>query len=237
MEKTILVVDDDPELGHLLHDYFCDWGYHVLLACDGNQMRDQLADNQIDLVVLDFMLPGEDGFALCRALRADSDIPVLMLTANGDEMNRIIGLEMGADDYINKPFNPRELLARVKNIMRRTGEAGDARLQKKAKKLYFSGWVLDLDAHHLVDADEVVVPLSSGEFKLLKALTENPNRVLTRDQLMDIISSREAGPFDRTIDVLISRLRRRLGNDEEQPLIRTIRSEGYMLVSRVERRA
>ena len=237
MEKTILVVDDDPELGHLLHDYFSAWGYEVLLAHDGSQMREQLKDNQIDLIVLDFMLPGEDGFALCRELRAGSDMPVLMLTANGDEMNRIIGLEMGADDYINKPFNPRELLARVKNILRRTGDAGDTRLQKNARNLYFSGWILDLDARHLVDADDVVVSLSSGEFKLLKALTENPNRVLTRDQLMDVMSSREAGPFDRTIDVMISRLRRRLGNDEEQPLIRTIRSEGYMLVSRVERRA
>lgn len=236
MDKTILVVDDDPELGQLLHDYFSDWGYHVLLACDGNQMREQFKDNQIDLVILDFMLPGEDGFTLCRTLRATSDLPILMLTANGDEMNRIIGLEMGADDYINKPFNPRELLARVKNIFRRTGESSDTKMQKKARKLYFSGWTLDLDAHHLIDADDVVVPLSSGEFRLLNALAENPNRVLTRDQLMDIISSREAGPFDRTVDVMISRLRRRLGNDEEQPLIRTVRSEGYMLVSRVERR-
>jgi two-component system OmpR family response regulator len=234
MEKAILVVDDDPELGLLLQEYFQDWGYAVLIASNGRRMREQFKTNQIDLVVLDLMLPGEDGFALCRSLRADSSVPILMLTANGDEMNRIIGLEMGADDYITKPFNPRELLARVKNILRRTGDAAEARAH--AKELHFSGWRLDLDARHLIGTDEVVVPLSSGEFRLLRMLAENPNRVLSRDQLMDAISSRAAGPFDRTIDVMISRLRRRLGKDEENPLIRTVRSEGYMLVSSVVRR-
>jgi two-component system OmpR family response regulator len=150
-------------------------------------------------------------------------------------MDRIVGLEMGADDYMHKPFIPRELLARVKNILRRAGEGSNE--QSKASALYFSGWVLDLDARHLVDPAGIVVPLPAGEFRILKLLTENPNRVLSRDQLLDVSSGREAGPFDRTIDVMISRLRRRL-NDEggDTALIKTVRSEGYMLASKVERR-
>jgi two-component system OmpR family response regulator len=234
MDKKILVVDDDPELGQLLHDYFGGWGYNVLLAGDGSQMWEQLGKHSVDLAILDLMLPGEDGLALCRNLRAKSAIPILMLTASGDEMNRIIGLEMGADDYIHKPFIPRELLARVKNILRRTNEAGVTSTPPKA--LHFSGWILDLNAHHLIDAAGVIVSLSSGEFRLLKTLAENPNRVMSRDQLLEVISSREAGPFDRTIDVMISRLRRRLDDDGEEPLIKTVRSEGYMLVAPVEAR-
>jgi two-component system OmpR family response regulator len=235
MEKKILVVDDDPELRQLLHEYFGGWGYSVLLASDGAQMWEQLAKQPVDLVILDLMLPGEDGLALCRNLRTKSSLPILMLTASGDEVNRIIGLEMGADDYIHKPFIPRELLARVKNILRRSGEAGGS--AAPARELHFATWVLDLNAHHLVDAAGVVVSLSSGEFRLLKALADNPNRVLSRDQLLEVFSNREAAPFDRTIDVMISRLRRRLGDDGEEPLIKTVRNEGYMLVASVERKA
>ena len=235
MDKKILVVDDDPELRQLLHEYFGGWGYNVLLASDGVQMWEQLGKHSVDLVILDLMLPGEDGLALCRALRAKSSMPILMLTASGDEVNRIIGLEMGADDYIHKPFIPRELLARVKNILRRANEAGGS--ATPARALHFATWLLDLNAHHLVDAAGVVISLSSGEFRLLKTLAENPNRVLSRDQLLEVFSNREAGPFDRTIDVMISRLRRRLGDDGEEPLIKTVRNEGYMLVATVERRA
>jgi two-component system OmpR family response regulator len=233
MEKKILVVDDDPELRQLLHEYLGGWGYSVLLASDGVQMREQLAKQSVDLVILDLMLPGEDGLALCRDLRARSALPILMLTASGDEFNRIIGLEMGADDYIHKPFIPRELLARVKNILRRSGDSGSAGVPVKA--LHFANWILDLNAHHLIDANGVVVSLSSGEFRLLKALADHPQRVLSRDQLLEIFSGREAGPFDRTIDVMISRLRRRLGDDGEEPLIKTVRNEGYMLAAHVER--
>jgi two-component system OmpR family response regulator len=234
MEKKILVVDDDPELRQLLHEYFGGWGYSVLLASDGAQMWEQLGKHTIDLVILDLMLPGEDGLALCRSLRTKSAMPVLMLTASGDEVNRIIGLEMGADDYIHKPFIPRELLARVKNIMRRAGEAGG--VASPARALHFATWILDLNAHHLIDSAGVVVSLSSGEFRLLKTLADNPNRVLSRDQLLEVFSNREAAPFDRTIDVMISRLRRRLRDDGEEPLIKTVRNEGYMLVTSVERR-
>jgi two-component system, OmpR family, response regulator len=235
MEKKILVVDDDPELRQLLHEYFGGWGYSVLLASDGAQMWEHLAKQSVDLVILDLMLPGEDGLMLCRNLRAKSSLPILMLTASGDEVNRIIGLEMGADDYIHKPFIPRELLARVKNILRRANESGG--VAAPAKELHFATWILDLNAHHLVDAAGVVVSLSSGEFRLLKVLADNPNRVLSRDQLLEVFSNREAAPFDRTIDVMISRLRRRLNDDGEEPLIKTVRNEGYMLVATVERRA
>jgi two-component system OmpR family response regulator len=235
MEKTILVVDDDAELRQLLLEYLRDRDYTVLLADGGVQMREQLAQNKVDLVILDLMLPGEDGLSLCRNLRAQSATPILMLTARGDEMDRIVGLEMGADDYLHKPFIPRELLARVKNILRRVGEGNGN--HDGAHALHFSGWTLDLDARHLVDHAGVVVPLPAGEFRILKVLAENPNRVLSRDQLLDVSSGREAGPFDRTIDVMISRLRRRLHDEGgEAALIKTVRSEGYMLTSKVERR-
>jgi len=219
----------------LLFEYFGERGFSVLLADGGTQMWDQLANHQVDLVILDLMLPGEDGLTLCRNLRARSATPILMLTARGDEMDRIVGLEMGADDYLHKPFIPRELLARVKNILRRTGEGHPG--QPDSRALHFSGWTLDIDARHLVDETGVVVPLPAGEFRILKTLAENPNRVLSRDQLLDVSSGREAGPFDRTIDVMISRLRRRLNDSSGEPaLIRTVRSEGYMLASKVERK-
>jgi two-component system OmpR family response regulator len=236
MDNTLLIVDDDVELRQLLLEYFSERGFAVLLADGGAQMWEQIKTQQIDLVILDLMLPGEDGLTLCRNLRTQSKTPILMLTARGDEMDRIVGLEMGADDYLHKPFIPRELLARVKNILRRASEGRDDIAQARA--LQFSGWVLDLDARHLVDSAGVVVSLPAGEFRILKVLAENPNRVLSRDQLLDVSSGREAGPFDRTIDVMISRLRRRL-NDEggDSALIKTIRSEGYLLASKVERRA
>jgi two-component system OmpR family response regulator len=235
MDRTILVVDDDAELRQLLFEYFGERGYDVLLADGGAQMWEQVKNNPVDLVILDLMLPGEDGLTLCRNLRTQSTTPILMLTARGDEMDRIVGLEMGADDYLHKPFIPRELLARVKNILRRAGEGHGEYSTPRA--LHFSGWVLDIDARHLVDKTGVVVPLPAGEFRILKTLAENPNRVLSRDQLLDVASGRDAGPFDRTIDVMISRLRRRLGDDGgESALIRTVRSEGYLLASKVERR-
>jgi two-component system OmpR family response regulator len=236
MNNTLLIVDDDPELRQLLLEYFGERDFVVHLADGGEQMWEQIKNHQIDLVILDLMLPGEDGLTLCRNLRTQSKTPILMLTARGDEMDRIVGLEMGADDYLHKPFIPRELLARVKNILRRATEGREE--IANARALQFSGWVLDIDARHLVDATGIVVSLPAGEFRILKMLAENPYRVLSRDQLLDVSSGREAGPFDRTIDVMISRLRRRL-NDEggDSALIKTIRSEGYLLASKVERRA
>ncbi len=177
------------------------------------------------------MLPGDDGLALCRQLRAASDIPVIMLTALDDTEERIVGLEMGADDYLSKPFNPRELLARIKGVLRRVrGEAGSARVVR------FEGWTLNRDAHHLVSPEGVVVNLSSGEYRLLDAFLSHPNRVLNRDQLMEILQGRDWGPFDRSIDVQVSRLRKRLQDDPHNPaLIKTIRGEGYLFAARVAR--
>jgi two-component system OmpR family response regulator len=234
MNTRILVVDDDPELRALLQSYLGNQGYTVDTACDGQEMRERLQQQTPDLLILDLMLPGEDGLSLCRNLRAASRLPILMLTARGDDMDRIIGLEMGADDYLPKPFNPRELLARIKSILRRAQDHRDA----PARRLTFAGWSMDLAAHHLIGADGVVVALSSGEFKLLRLLAETPNCVFSRDQLMDALAGRDASPFDRTIDVMISRLRRRLGDDARDPeLIKTVRSEGYMLAASVERQA
>jgi two-component system OmpR family response regulator len=235
MNQRILVVDDDEELRRLLRDYLGGQGFVVAAVPDGEAMWQQLANGSFDLVILDLMLPGEDGLSLCRALRARSRIPILMLTARGDELDRIIGLEMGADDYLPKPFHPRELLARVRSILRRVQElAGEA----PARQLRFGNWTLDIGLRHLVGADGVAVPLSTGEFRLLQALVENANRVMSRDRLMDVLSGREAGPFDRSVDVMISRLRRRLGDDGREPeLIKTVRNEGYVLAAKVERSA
>jgi two-component system OmpR family response regulator len=238
MTKRILIVDDDVELRELLRGYLGGNGFDVAVAGDAAALRRQLAAGAMpDLLILDLMLPGEDGLALCRALRADpatAALPILMLTARGEDTDRIIGLEMGADDYLPKPFNPRELLARIRSILRR---AGDATRLVPVRALAFAGWTLDLGARHLVDADGLVVPLSNGEFKLLRAFAENPYRVLSRDQLMDALAGREAAPFDRSVDVMVHRVRRRLRDDAREPqLVKTIRSEGYMLAAEVEKR-
>jgi two-component system OmpR family response regulator len=235
MKPRLLVVDDDAELRELLRSYLGGQGFDVVTVEDGAAMRRALADSAFDLLILDLMLPGEDGLALCRELRARSKIPILMLTARGDELDRIIGLEMGADDYLPKPFHPRELLARLRSILRRVQERSE---ERPARTLRFAGWTLDIGMRHLLAADGVAVPLSSGEFRLLQALAENAHRVLSRDRLMDVLSGREAGPFDRSVDVMISRLRRRLGDDaRESELIKTVRNEGYVLAAKVERGA
>lgn len=235
MNEKILVVDDDRELTGLLEDYLGSNGYTVASAPDGVAMRARLDDFRPALLILDLMLPGEDGLSLCRRLRADSRLPILMLTARGDDMDRIVGLEMGADDYLPKPFNPRELLARVRSILRRAELTGTP--ERPPRALHFAGWTLDLAARNLVDANGVVITLSAGEFRLLHVLAETPNCVFSRDQLTDALAGRDASPFDRTIDVMISRLRRRLNEDARDPqLIKTVRSEGYMLAAKVEHR-
>ncbi|MFT4173038.1 MAG: response regulator [Rhodocyclaceae bacterium] len=234
MSKTLLVVDDDPELTELLRTYLGNNGFTVHTAADGPAMKSLAARLAPDLVILDLMLPGEDGLSLCRHLRAHSRVPILMLTARGDETDRIVGLEMGADDYLPKPFNPRELLARVRSILRRAED--EAHRQRDSLTLAFAGWTLDLAARNLVDAEGVVIALSTGEFRLLHVLAETPNCVFTRDQLMDALAGRDATPFDRTIDVMVSRLRRRLRDDARDPqLIKTVRNEGYMLCASVAR--
>lgn len=227
----VLVVDDDLEIRRMLQDYLQHNGYRVTVAEDGKSMWRALESETIDLVVLDLMLPGEDGLNLCRKLRAGSALPVIMLTALGGDTERIIGLELGADDYLSKPFNPRELLARIRSVLRRSG--GDI---DDAESVRFAGWTLDRRARHLVSPDGVVVNLSSGEYRLLEVFIEHANRVLSRDQLMDMIQGRDWGPFDRSIDVQVSRLRRRLRDDaREAELIKTVRGEGYVFTARVSR--
>lgn len=229
--EHILIVDDDAEIRSLLRDYLERNGLRATAVADGRAMRTALANGHFDMVILDLMLPGEDGLVLCRELRAQSSLPVIMLTARGEETDRIVGLEMGADDYLPKPFNPRELLARIKAVLRRSQTPPVHTTE--ARRLHFAGWTLDLAHRQLISADGVVVALSGGEFRLLKIFLDRPQRVLSRDQLLDLIHGREASPFDRSIDVQVGRLRRRLA-DEDAKLIQTVRGEGYVLASEVE---
>ena len=237
-QPHILVVDDDREIRDLLARYLGKHGLRVRGAADGREMRQALDDWSIDLIILDLMLPGEDGLSLCRRLRTDSKIPVIMLTAMGEETDRIVGLEMGADDYVAKPFNPRELLARIKAVLRRTegGQAGRADGIDRPGILVFAGWRLDLERRELVSPQNVLVPLSAGEHDLLAAFATHPQRVLSRDQLLDLARGREAQPFDRAIDVQVSRLRKKIEADPGNPeLIKTVRSGGYLFTSTVEK--
>jgi two-component system OmpR family response regulator len=216
-------------------DYLKKNGYRVDLAADGKQMRAILEERRIDLVVLDLMLPGEDGLSLCRDLRTRSNLPVLMLTARGDPFDRVIGLEMGADDYLTKPFEPRELLARIRSILRRTQSLPIHPDVPSARRYRFAGWLLDAEAHQLTSPRGVVVTLSGAEYRLLHVFLTHPNRVLTRDQLMDFTQGRDADPFDRSIDLRVSRLRQKLGDDARAPkLIKTLRNEGYVFTAAVE---
>jgi len=228
MSDHLLIVDDDPGLRELLGDYLSRNGFRVSSVADGRGLWAALDQEAVDLIILDLMLPGDDGLTLCRNLRARSRIPIIMLTARGDDTDRIIGLEMGADDYLPKPFNPRELLARIKGVLRRVrdplGDPGEA------KRFHFAGWTLDAAARQLVAPDDVLVPLSASEYRLLRVFLERPQRVLNRDQLLDLTQGREAAPFDRSIDVQVSRLRRRLRDDpREATIIKTLRNEGYLL--------
>jgi two-component system OmpR family response regulator len=230
----VLVVDDDAEIRSLVAEYLSANGFRVSVARDGAQMRSALKAEPPDLVVLDLMLPGEDGLSLCRDLRARSNLPVIMLTARREEIDRIIGIEMGADDYLGKPFNPRELLARIKSVLRRTRALPPA--QGEAKRLRFGDWTLDCVARHLIDAEGVIVPLSGAQYRLLSVFLDHPDRVLDRDRLVDLAFGREATPFDRSIDVQVSRLRQLLRDNGREPrIIKTVRNGGYVLAAAVER--
>lgn len=233
--EHLLVVDDDREIRRLIEDYLSQLGYRITTVGDGKAMRRALQEHRIDLVVLDLMLPGEDGLSLCRELRSKSNLPVLMLTARGGEIDRIVGLEMGADDYLAKPFNPRELLARIRSILRRAQSLPANLVAEDVKAMRFAGWVLDVASRNVTAPDGLVVPLSGAEFRLLRVLLEHPNRVLSRDQLLELVNGREAILFDRSVDVLIGRLRKRLQDDGKEPsLIKTVRGEGYVLAATVE---
>lgn len=240
-QPHILVVDDDREIRDLLARFLDKHGLRVTTAKDGVEMERALADWPIDLVVLDLMMPGEDGLSLTRRLRGQGVVvPIVMLTAMGEDTDRIVGLEMGADDYVPKPFNPRELLARIKAVLRRAQPGGAPSPAPAAEgggqRYRFQDWVLDVATRDLLGADGVVTTLSAGEFDLLLAFVEHPRRVLSRDQLLDFASGRQAIPFDRSIDIQVSRLRRKLGDDAKDPqLIKTVRGGGYLFTPEVTR--
>ena len=228
----LLVVDDDHDIRTLLAEQLGRAGYQVLTAADGVQMRQQLDHERVDLVVLDLNLPGEDGLTLCRNLRAQSSIPVIMLTARAEPIDRVLGLEMGADDYLAKPFEPRELLARIRNVLRRT-EALPTNLEPPPlKRARFGQWLFDLEQRHLVATDGRVVMLSGAEFRLLKVFVEHAHRVLSREQLVMLSSGKPFDAQERAIDLQVSRLRSKLG-DAGGSLIRTVRNEGYVLATTV----
>ena len=233
---NILVVDDDAEIRALLSEYLTREGFRVTAVADGHGMDEALEDQRFDLVVLDLMLPGEDGVSLCRRLRADSILPVIMLTARGEETDRITGLEIGADDYLPKPFNPRELLARIHSVLRRARTLPENLPPDQVRRFSFAGWKLDTATRQLLSPAGVVVPLSGAEYRLLLTFLHHAGQVLSRDRLTEIIRGRGSHmPFDRSIDVQVSRLRQRLGDDGRVPaLIRTVRGEGYVFVLSVE---
>lgn len=225
----LLVVDDDKETCALLSKFLTRHGYRVSVAHDSKAMTRALDTSRINLMILDLMLPGEDGLAICRRLRAASTLPIIMLTAMGEEMDRIVGLEVGADDYVAKATNPRELLARIRAVLRRASAPDRNQTNSAKPMLEFSGWRLDVVQRQLYSPANALVPLRASEFELLLALAERPQRVLTRDQLLDLTRGRAANSFDRSIDVLISRLRRKIEVDPKDPtLIRTVRSGGYV---------
>jgi two-component system OmpR family response regulator len=226
----ILIVDDDAEIRTLLGRYLEKNGLRTTAVADGRAMWQALDRAVFDLIVLDLMLPGDDGLTLCRTLRTRSDIPVIMLTARGKETDRIVGLEMGADDYLPKPFRARELLARIKVILRRARSLPPNLRPEEERDIRFGGWTLDTVQRQLVSPEGVVSPIGGAEYRLLRIFLGHPNRVLTRDQLMEMTQGREADARDRSIDVQVSRLRRRLGDgSRDAAMIKTVRGEGYVL--------
>jgi len=225
---VIAVVEDDPEIRALIAGLLTREGFEVVGCASGEILDRTLARRRVDLVVLDLMLPGEDGLSICRRLRGGAiETPVIMVTAKGDEIDRVIGLELGADDYLAKPFNPRELVARVRAILRRTRDAHRPAATAPAKVFRFAGWTLDAGSRRLENAAGEAVELTGGEFDLLLVFLTHAQRVLNREQLLDWTRGRSAAPFDRTIDVQLSRLRRKLGDDSAS-IIRTVRGGGYM---------
>jgi len=232
----ILVVDDDREIRDLLAKFLERQRLRITTARDGKEARRAFLNGHFQLVVLDLMMPGEDGLELARWLRSEGKVPIIMLTAMAEETDRIIGLELGADDYVTKPFNPRELLARIRAVLRRTGETEEKGQEGNARIYRFSGWLLETARRRLLDPAGVEVAITGGEYELLVALLDRPNRVLTRDMLLDLLRGRQAGPFDRAIDVAVSRLRRKLEDDgRNSQLIKTVRGGGYVLSTPVER--
>ncbi|HOY35057.1 MAG TPA: response regulator [Piscinibacter sp.] len=238
MDRTprILIVDDDVEIRRLTKTLLQDYGFLVTVAGNGREMAAAMNEWHVDLVVLDVLMPGQDGFALCRELRTRSEIPIVLLTALREESDRIVGLELGADDYMVKPFNPRELVARIRTILRRS-RARPIEPPQETRYVYrFGGWQLDAGARELHAPDAMLVTLSAREFSLLLAFLSHPRCALSRDRLADAVRGQDCAPFDRSIDILVSRLRRKLEDSGKEPtLIKTIRGEGYQFCAEVTR--
>ena len=225
-QTRILVVDDDPELRELLGQYLSEQGYQVTGVENATEMDKFLAENTPDLIILDLMLPGEDGLSIAKRLRGSREIPIIMISARGEEVDRIVGLEVGADDYLPKPFNPRELLARIRAVLRRPAAAADPDTPND-RIFEFGPFQLNLSSCELTRQEEKV-PLTSGEFSLLSIFVQHPNRVLSRDRLIDIMKGFERSPYDRSIDVRVTRLRRKIETDPASPVyIQTVWGEGY----------
>jgi two-component system OmpR family response regulator len=230
----ILLVEDDHEISRLVGRYLRENDCYVSIAGDGRNVERSIEDSRVDLIVLDLMLPGEDGLSLCRRLRTHTAIPIIMLTAKGEEIDRIVGLEMGADDYITKPFNPRELLARIRAVLRRAQSAAPC-AEARTQALRFLGWRIDRAMRELRDPNGVLIAVTGAEFDLLQALCERAGRILSREQLLDLTQGRAAGSHERSIDVLISRLRRKLERDVHNPeIIKTVRSGGYLFTPAID---
>jgi len=231
----ILVVEDDRETRALIAKYLRTNACNVTTATDGREMVRAMTDHRVDLLILDVMLPGEDGLSLCRKVRAESQMPIIMLTARGEDVDRIVGLEMGADDYLAKPFNPRELLARINAVLRRQAAAQTLSSANGATALAFLGWRIDFRLRELRNPAGARVAMTSAEFDLLQTFCERPGRVLSRDSLLDLTQGRNTGSFERSIDVLVSRIRRKIETDPLEPtMIKTVRSGGYMFTPRVD---
>ncbi|MEQ6289063.1 response regulator transcription factor [Vogesella sp. GCM10023246] len=228
----LLIVDDDPDIRSLLADYLRGYAMLCTTVADGAAMQDMLARDSFDLIILDLMLPGEDGLALCRQIRRQGDTPIIMLTARGEAADRVVGLELGADDYVVKPFDPRELVARIHTILRRS-----KRQQQplEVQEVRFAGWTLHHIKREITTPEQVLIPLSHAEYRLLCVFLERPQRVLSREQLLDAARGRAIEAFDRSIDLLVSRLRQKLGDDPKSPrLLKTVRGEGYLFDCKVE---
>jgi two-component system, OmpR family, response regulator len=232
----VIVVDDEPDVREMIAAYLGKYGFIVAGAADGRELDAHLSGEPPDLLILDVNLPGEDGFAIARRVRARSAVPILMLTAAGDTVDRVVGLELGADDYVTKPFDLRELRARIQSVLRRTGRAQDPAPRQAplpAKGVRFGELLLDLEGHRLLQPDGTDLPITAMEFDLLAVFARNPNRVLSRDRLLDLAHNRDNEPFDRSIDIRIARIRRKVERDPEKPqVIKTMRGAGYMFVQR-----
>jgi two-component system OmpR family response regulator len=231
----VLVVEDDRQISRLVAQYLEANDYRVSIAADGCEMERALGCSRIDLIVLDLMLPGEDGLSLCRRLRKSSRIPIVFLTAKGEDVDRIVGLEMGADDYLTKPFNPRELLARIRAVMRRVEVVVEGTPSHVIRVYSFLGWQLDCAMRELTNPQGTQIAVTGAEFDLLQVMCERHGRVLSRQQLLDLTQGRNPGPFERSVDILVSRLRRKIEADPQRPdIIKTVRPIGYLFRPTVE---